>query len=117
MAIEIPVQDMPANGGSLDDLVFTAADTAGHFFKSDPQVLLIVRGASVPGGDVVVEAVAALDSGRDVTSTITVPADGINMAGPFKPRNFKQAGNVNITISSATDIELACVRARPALNG
>jgi hypothetical protein len=114
MATEISVQDMPANGAPIDDVVFTAA-ASEMYFKNDGNMILLAKGATAPGGDVVAQGVAALDSGRDLDSTIDVPVNGLNVAGPFKPRNFNQAGVVNLTLASTVDISLAVVRVRPEL--
>lgn len=117
MATQIPVQDMPANGASLDDLAYTAADITGMWFYNDTQCLLLVKSEGAPGDDVTVLARAALDSGLTVDQVITAVADGLNMAGPFAPRNFNQSGKVNMTIGTATNVEVAVVRCRPALSG
>lgn len=110
MATTITVQALPANGEKLA-VSYTAADASGMTFSNSGRELVLVNGTTAPAASgVVVEGVAAPDSGRDGSVTLDPGAVALVIGGPYKPRNFNNGGIIELSIADATDLEVAVVR-------
>jgi hypothetical protein len=114
--VALAVNDLPANGGGLNNLTFTAGDfTNDHEFANDGATLLVVKNTGV-GAIVVTVASVADQFGRTKDTTLTVPAisgsdPGLAVSGFFLPAIWNQAGGkVFVDLPSATGLSLAVVR-------
>lgn len=108
----LTVQDLPANGVDLGNISFDACDVAGDVFPNTGKEIVIVKTVGAPSGDVTIEGVPAPDSGRDGTSVMTLGADELHIAGPFKSRNWSNSsGGVDLSyLSGITNMSVAVVR-------
>lgn len=107
----ITVQELPANGGALDPVTFSAATAGGDVYDNAEDVILWVKFGAAPSGNVTIEGVAASDSGRDGTVTVTAGANEDHVMGPFSSKNFNEGGQVYLSYpSGVTDISVAVLR-------
>lgn len=109
--VSLTVQDIPANGGTLDDITFTAADaTNDHSFENDGRCLVLVKNDDASSHTVDVISVAD-EHGRTGDRTITAGAGDICISGPFLPANWNQSGGVvHLDLTDDTSMSLAVVR-------
>ena len=111
----IPIQEVP-NQGSIDNIVWTAADAANqHEFDNNGHVQLLAKCTDASVKTVTVVSIAD-EHGRTGDKAIAVPATtGFAIAGPFKPSIWNQGGTgkTNVNVSAATGLSLAAVRIVP----
>lgn len=112
----ITVNELPAHGGEVDEIVWTSCDqTNGMDFPNDGRTLLLVRNANAATRQVTVVSVAD-PYGRTKDTDMDLAADtGYAVAGPFLPPLFNQGstGRVNVDPSnnhSADDFQVAAIR-------
>jgi len=115
MSTTITVQDSPSNGQPIESLAFTVGDVTGMEFLNDGKTLVIVHNTDVGAHLVTISGQPGADSGRSTPDvTLTVPASGYAIAGPFKTSNFNTAtGAVECTPADAT-VEFAVVSYKEA---
>jgi len=109
----IPVQSLPANGQGFGGLTFTAASASGDSFAATGNEIVLVKGATGWTTETVqVEGVPGADAARDGTATLDPGAvAGVDAAGPFKPRNWNNGSNIELTYpGGVTGVEVAIVR-------
>lgn len=106
----LSTQVMAANG-VLSAITFSATDaTDGDSFVNDGQTYLLVVNTGAGPESLDVTGVAAMDSGRTETQTVTMLAGAEAWIGPFKARNWNNGlGQVDI-LSTSTDVEVAVLR-------
>lgn len=109
--IAIPINDIPPNGGGLNELVFVAADqVAGHEFVNDGYTALVVKNGHT--GSQIITVTSVPDTfGRTKDTVLTVPTLKMGAAGPFLQGIWNQAGaKVFVDVTDDTLVELACLR-------
>lgn len=107
----LTVQELPTNGATAGEITFTAADVAGDTFVNTGREIYLVAYGGTATGTVEIEGVPSADSGRDGSSVIATATSGVHGAGPFKPRNFSNAGVVDVSYPGGiTDITVAVIR-------
>lgn len=107
------VQEVPRFGAGLGGVTWTAAAGAGDDFPNDSRTLVACRAqAGWTNETVQVEGVPAQDSARDGTATLDPQAlNGVDIAGPFKGRNWNTGGSVQLTYpGGVTGLEVAALR-------
>jgi len=114
----IPVQSLPANGQGFGGITFTAASAGGDSYTATGNEIVVVKGQTGWTSETVqVEGVPGADAARDGTATLdpgslaSVDGGGLDMAGPFKPRNWNNGSTVELTYPGGeTGLGIAIVR-------
>lgn len=110
----LTVQEVPRFGAGLGGVTFVAADVNGDEFSNTGRELFLLSGVTGWTTETAqVEGVPSQDAARDGTATLNPGAvGGLDIAGPFKPRNWNAAaGAVQVTYpSGVTGLEVAAVR-------
>jgi hypothetical protein len=114
---EIPIQELPANGGVDTDLVLTAADAANDmYFQNTGRELIYMKGAAAAQRTAVIASVPD-ENGRSGDVTMNPAATKLAIAGPFNPSLFNQRGAgdlgkvfVNLAPGEDADVSFAVVR-------
>lgn len=95
----IATQTLPPNGAGMALLTWTQAEVGGDTFKNTNREIVLVRGGT--GWVDTTAQVEAVDddAGRDVPVVLdAIAAVGdIQMAGPFRRKNFSDNGAVALT--------------------
>src|SRR4051812_47519213 len=111
----IPIQTVPANGGGIAGLTFTAADQAnGMQFPNDGRTLLLIKNTDASPHNVTVKSVPDRFQ-RSGDTIVAAPASTtVSIAGPFQFELFQQTtGVVNVDFASATGMTVAAVQLAP----
>ena len=121
---EIPLQDVPAFGASLDDITFTAGDAANDMYFDNADVgdvMLIMRNtdAGAKTADLVIRQTSRALNKSGLVQTLTAAGGGTNecIAGPFDHDIFTQpeqgadpGGVVYVDLTDDTGVSFAAVR-------
>ena len=108
----IPIQEIPRNGGVLDDIAWTAGDaTNDHEFANTGNELLLMKNTHSSEQTATVVSVAD-EYGRTGDGTLAPDATtGISIAGPFKPPLWNSAaGLMYVDLTDDTGVTFAVVR-------
>ena len=109
----LTVNEVPRYGAGLGGITFVAAAGGGDDFPNDGRTVLLVKGVTGWTTETAqVEGVPAQDSARNGTATLNPQAvEGVDVAGPFNPRNWNASGSVLVTYpGGVTGLEVAAVR-------
>lgn len=112
----LTVQKVPAFGGSIANLAFTAADAANnHEFVNDGRSVLVIKNDDAAPKTVDVIGVASSSTfNRTGDEQVVVPANQIGFAGPFPSQGFRQSdGTVHVDIAADTSLSFAVVSPTP----
>ncbi len=95
----LTVQEIGANGGALEDIAFTAGDSAnGHEFINTGNELVFINLTAGVAGALDVTPIAPADpSGRSIVAgqrDITTAAGEQSIARPFDPTVFNSPGDL-----------------------
>ena len=119
---EIPIQNVPAFGASLDDITFTAGDaTNDHYFNNDGDTFLLMRNtdAGAKTADVIIRQTSRSLGKSGLVQTLTAAGGATNecFAGPFDHDIFTQpesapdpAGVVYVDLTDDTGVSFAALR-------
>ena len=110
----LTVQTIPANGVSLDDIAMTAGDaTNDHEYLNDGTVFVLMKNADASPHTATLISVAD-EYGRTEDETMTCAAGESCIAGPFKPRNWNQAGGLmHVDLTVDTSVSFAVLKFTP----
>ncbi len=94
------------------DIAGVAAGASGDKFDNTGKEFLIVENGSESPVTVTLDVKATVGGLAITDPTVSVPAGGVRMVGPFEPRLFNDTdGHVNVTYSAHTDVTVKAVRA------
>jgi hypothetical protein len=109
----IPIEEIPANGGSLEITGIAGDATNDHSFVNDGRTLLYVKNGDVSAKQATVVSVSD-QFGRTGDEVLSVTAGETALFGPFLPAIWNQAGGVvNVDLDADTSVEVAAVRYNP----
>jgi hypothetical protein len=87
---------------------FAAADAAGDNFDNTGQEYLHVKNGSAAAITATVDSVRACNQGFDHDASVSVPAGGERLIGPFHPYRF--GVSTQIAYSAVTSVTVAAVQ-------
>jgi len=109
----IAVQNIPAFGSGINDVVMSAADAVNdHSFINDGKTFLIMKNTDPAAKTATIVSVAD-ESNRTGDQTVTCAGGGseICLYGPFKPRDWNQSdGTISLDLTVATGVTFAVVK-------
>lgn len=89
---------------------FAAADAAGDEFANGGRTFLWVKNGGAAAITVTVDSVKKCDQGFDHDLSISVPAGGERLIGPFEPGRFNNSSSrVKVTYSAVASVTVAAV--------
>lgn len=109
----IPVQSVGVNGGTLNNISWTAADATNDMeFANSGREILLVKNADASTHTCTVASVAD-QYGRTGDLTISATAGSISVRGPLLPTLFSQTDGkvyVNFGTGEDTSVTVAVIR-------
>lgn len=94
------------------DPAYTAAVVDGHAVDNTDRPFVHVKNGSGASVDVTVPTPGSQDGQALADLTVSVPAGGERMIGPFPGRTFAQPdGTVHVDLSAVTSVTLAALQA------
>lgn len=91
---------------------FVAAGASGDTFANDGRTFLHVKNGGASSITVTIDSKKPCDQGFDHDLTITIPAGGERLIGPFSPDRFNDAvtKKTSVSYSSVTSVTVAALK-------
>lgn len=103
----LTVQDVTAAGITPD---YVAASATGDSFPNNGRVMLHVKNGGTAAIDVTIISAKTCNFGFQHNITVSVPASGEKMIGPFPPERFNNdQGQVQVNYSAVTSVTVAAL--------
>lgn len=103
----LDVQKINQNGVSPS---FVAADSLGDEFKNDGKTVLHVKNGGAASINLTINSQQLCNFGFDHDHSISVPAGGDRMLGPFDRTRFNSdTGNVAVSYSDVTSVTVSAI--------
>jgi len=105
---DIPVTGFTGDGTSI---TYTSVNSGGDTVSNNGRVLLLFQNGSGSDYDITFTTTTTVD-GEDVADkTVTVPANGDYVAGPFERQFYNNSnGKIDISYSGTTSLTVAAVQ-------
>lgn len=106
---DLSVQTITTNGLSP---TFSSADAAGDEFVNDGRTFLHVKNGGASSIDVTIDSKQQCSFGFDHDITVSVPAGGERLIGPFPTSRFNdsQTGKASVSYSDVTSVTVAAIK-------
>ena len=105
----LTVQSISGEGVSP---TFRAATASGDTFPNDGRTMLHIKNGGTAAVTVTFDSVEKCNFGFDHDLTVSIPASGERIVGPFDPARFnnKVNGLVSVTYSGVTTVTVSALR-------